>query len=128
MSEVTLKIGDTSVLDITIYQDEEPLDLTEYIVLFTVKKPFFGAIGLNNPKDEEAAITKNTEASCGGIEKYGIGGIRVVLGSLDTKELADGVYDYDIQISKPGSQDSVITVDSGQITFTKEITRRNAPL
>lgn len=128
MSEITLTIGDTSVLDITIYQDENPMDLTGYDILFTVKKPFYGAIGLNSPKDEEAAITKSTQTSCGGIETYGVGGIRVVMGSLDTKDLVDGIYDYDIQLSKPGDQDSIITVDSGNITFTKEITRRNAPL
>jgi len=128
MSNVTIKIGDTSVLDVTIYQNEQPLDLTDYIVLFTVKKPFFGAIGINNPKDEEAAIRKNTETSCGGIEKYGVGGIRIVLGSLDTKHLVDGDYEYDIQLSMPGEMDSIITVDSGTITLTKEITRRHGPL
>jgi hypothetical protein len=127
MSELTLQIGDTSVLDVSIYENDNLLDLTEFTVLFTVKKPFYGAVGLNNPEDEQAVITKNTEQR-GGMEKYGFGNVRIVIASLDTKNIPDGVYDYDLQISKPGQEDLVITVDSGQITFLKEVTRRHAAL
>lgn len=128
MSEINLIIGDTSVLDVDIYRDDELLDLSDYIVFFTVKKPFFGSIGINNPDDTEAVIAKNSETDCGGIERYGIGKIRIALSSLDTKDIVDGIYEYDIQITKAGNDDTVITVDSGNITFNKEITRRNAPL
>lgn len=129
MSEINLTIGDTSVLDVTVYRNDEPLDLKDYLVLFTVKKPFFGSIGANNPDDTKAVLTKNSDIdSSGGIEKYGTGSIRIILGSLDTKNIIDGAYDYDLQISKPGEQDTVITVDSGTINFSKEITTRNAPL
>lgn len=127
MSEIQVQIGDTSVLDVNIYKDDDLLDINEYVVLFTVKKPFYGSIGLNNPEDTGAVITKNTEQG-GGIEKYGFGKVRIVLASLDTKNIPDGTYDYDLQISKPGEIDAVITVDSGTITFTKEITRRHAAL
>jgi hypothetical protein len=97
------------------------------LVLFTVKKPFFGVIGTNNPDDTKAVITKNSEES-GGIEKYGTGNVRITIGSNDTKDLPDGSYEYDLQISLPGEQDTVITVDSGNIIFSKEITRRTVPL
>lgn len=127
MAELTLQIGDTSVLDVEIYKDDNLLNLKDFVVLFTVKKPFHGSIGLNNPDDTQAVITKNTEQK-GGMEKLSLGNIRIVLASLDTKDLPDGTYEYDIQISKPGDIDAVITVDSGTIAFTKEITRRHAAL
>jgi len=127
MAEVTLRIGDTSVLDVSIYRDDELLDVMGYMVLFTVKKPFFGATLGNVPDDTKAAITKNSEVD-GGIQKFGLGSVKIILNSSDTKDLVDGTYDYDLQISKPGEEDVVITVDSGKITFTKEITRRTAPL
>tara|TARA_Y100000361_G_scaffold61687_1_gene54139 strand:+ start:1034 stop:1417 length:384 start_codon:yes stop_codon:yes gene_type:complete len=127
MSEVKLTIGDTSVLDVSVYKDDALMDLTNYLVLFTVKRPFYGAIGANNPDDTKAVITKNSEAS-GGIEKYGNGKVRITLGSDDTKDMVDGSYDYDLQVSLPGEQDTVITVDSGTILFSKEITRRTVPL
>jgi hypothetical protein len=127
MAEVTLKIGDTSVLDISIYRDDELLNLIGYMVLFTVKKPFFGATVGNNPDDTKAAITKNSEVD-GGIEKYGLGNVKIILNSSDTKHLVDGTYEYDLQITKPGEEDLVITVDSGTLILTKEITRRTAPL
>lgn len=129
MSEINLTIGDTSVLDVTVYRNDETLDLKDYLILFTVKKPFFGSIGTSNPDDAQAVLTKNSDIdSPGGIEKYGTGNVRIILGSLDTKNIIDGAYDYDLQISKPGEQDTVITVDSGTINFSKEITTRNAPL
>lgn len=127
MSDIKLTIGDTSVLDISVYKDDNLLDLTSYLVLFTVKKPFFGIIGGSNPDDTTAVIAKNSEVS-GGITKYGTGGVRVTIDSNDTKGLADGSYEYDLQISLPGEQDTVITVDSGNIEFSKEITRRTVPL
>lgn len=127
MAEVTLRIGDTSVLDVSIYRDDELLDVMGYMVLFTVKKPFFGSTLGNAPDDTKAAITKNSEVD-GGIQKFGLGSVKIILNSSDTKDLVDGTYDYDLQISKPGEEDVVITVDSGTITFTKEITRRTAPL
>ena len=37
MSDIKLTIGDTSVLDISVYKDDNLLDLTNYLVLFTVK-------------------------------------------------------------------------------------------
>jgi hypothetical protein len=127
MSELNLKIGDTSVLDVEIYKDDNLLDVSEYLVLFTIKKPFFGSVGLNDPDDTHSVVTKNSHYR-GGIEKISFGNVRVVLASLDTKDIPDGVYDYDLQLSKPGEEDAVITVDSGTITFSKEITRRHAAL
>jgi|TARA_B110000483_G_C18141121_1_gene521503 hypothetical protein len=126
MSEIILRIGDTSILDVSIYKDELLLDLTEYLVLFTIKKPFTGYIGLNPTQDTEAVIVKNSEPD-GGIEKYATGKTRISLSSADTKALPDGQYDYDIQISKPDTVDTVITVDSGNISFSKEVTNRIAP-
>ena len=72
MSEIILRVGDTSVLDFTIKKDEQPLDLKDFLVLFTVKKPFFGSVGINNPNDNQAIIAKNSDIDKdGGIEKYG---------------------------------------------------------
>ena len=127
MSELNLKIGDTSVLDVEIYKDDNLLDVSEYLVLFTIKKPFFGSVGLNDPDDSHSVVAKNSHYR-GGIEKISFGSVRVVLASLDTKDIPDGAYDYDLQLSKPGEEDAVITVDSGTITFSKEITRRHAAL
>jgi hypothetical protein len=127
MSEINLTIGDTSVLDVNIYKDEVLVDLSAYLVLFTVKKPFYGVVLDNNPNDADAIITKNSETD-GGIEKRGSGNVRITIGSEDTKGLADGSYEYDLQISQPGPQDTVITVDSGVVKFSKEITRRTVAL
>lgn len=129
MSEINLIAGDSSVLDFTIYKDEQPLDLKDFLVLFTVKKPFERYTNLHTLDDEKAIIVKNSDVNLeGGIEKYGTGNIKVIIGSQDSKNILDGTYDYDIQISKPGTQDTVITVISGQINFSKEITRRTTPL
>jgi hypothetical protein len=127
MSEIILRVGDTSILDVSIYKDESLLDLSEYLVLFTIKKPFAGYTALNPSQDSKAAIVKNSEPD-GGIEKYATGKIRVNLSSTDTKTLPDGEYDYDIQISNPDTVDTVITVDSGNISFSKEVTNRIAPI
>lgn len=123
MSEIVLRVGDTSMLDVDIYKDDSLLDLSEYLVLFTIKKPFFGKIGLNATNDESAVITKNSNPD-GGIEKHSIGKIKIQLSSIDTKGIADGEYDYDLQISKPNVADTIITVDSGIISFSKEVTNR----
>lgn len=127
MSEIVLRVGDTSILDVDIYKDDSLLDLSEYLVLFTIKKPFAGHIGLNPTEDEKAVIAKNSDTD-GGIEKYAVGKIKINLSSVDTKNIPDGQYDYDLQISKPNTVDTVITVDSGTLSFSKEITNRIASL
>lgn len=126
MSEINLTVGDTSVLDINIYKDNNLLDLSSYLIFFTVKKPFSGAIGAVNADDEKAVIAKSSELR--GIEKYGLGNIRITIDSDDTKNLPDGSYEYDLQILLPGDQDTVITVDAGNIVLSKEITNRTASL
>jgi hypothetical protein len=123
MSEIVLRVGDTSMLDVDIYKDDSLLDLSDYLVLFTIKKPFYGNIGLNPSNDENAVITKNSNPS-GGIEKHSVGKVKIQLSSMDTKDIADGEYDYDLQISKPDVVDTIITVDSGTISFSKEVTNR----
>lgn len=127
MSEIILRVGDTSILDVSIYQDDGLLDLTEYLVLFTIKKPFMGNVALNPTEDAQAVIVKNSDTD-GGIEKYALGKIKISLSSIDTKNIADGQYDYDLQISKPNTIDTVITVDSGNLSFSKEVTNRIASL
>lgn len=122
MSEINLTVGDTSVLDVSIYKDNDLLDLTDYLVFFTVKKPFSGAIGIVDADDQRAALAKSSESQ--GIEKYGLGNVRITISSEDTKSLPDGSYEYDLQILLPGAQDTVITVDAGNIVFSKEITNR----
>ena len=79
--------------------------------------------------DTSAIVTKNSDLD-GGIEKVSDtkGLIRISLSSYDSKSILDGEYLYDIQISKAGTVDTVITVDSGTITFNKEITTRIAAL
>jgi len=126
MSNITATIGDTSVLDVKIYKDEELLDLSDYLVLFTVKKPFTGFTATHDNSDLEAVITKNSDPdSIGGIQKYGLGNVKIIIGSGDTRSIVDGDYYYDIQISQSTStQDVVITVISGTITFEKQITSR----
>ena len=127
MSEIILRVGDTSILDVSIYQDDGLLDLTEYLVLFTIKKPFVGNVALNPTEDAQAVIVKNSDTD-GGIKKYALGKIKISLSSIDTKNIADGQYDYDLQISKPNTIDTVITVDSGNLSFSKEVTNRIASL
>jgi hypothetical protein len=122
MSEINLTVGDTSILDVSIYKDNNLLDLSEYLVFFTVKKPFSGAIGIVDADDQKAALAKSSESR--GIEKYGLGNVRITISSEDTKSLPDGSYEYDLQILLPGAQDTVVTVDAGYIVFSKEITNR----
>jgi len=129
MSEtgLTLIVGDSSVMDVSIYNDDELLDLTEYLILFTVKKPFFGAIGLNPNEDSSAVLVKNSETD-GGIVKYSLGSIKINISSTESSRIIDGEYDYDLQISLPSNPDTIITVNSGKINFSKQITSRAGPL
>tara|TARA_B100002019_G_scaffold88104_1_gene76310 strand:- start:5113 stop:5502 length:390 start_codon:yes stop_codon:yes gene_type:complete len=129
MANVQLRIGDTAVLEVYIYKNDELMDLDEFLVLFTVKAPFEGAAAVSAYDDTSAIVTKNSDLD-GGIEKVSDtkGLIRISLSSYDSKSILDGEYLYDIQISKAGTVDTVITVDSGTITFNKEITTRIAAL
>lgn len=129
MANIQLRIGDTAVLEVYIYKNDELMDLDEFLVLFTVKAPFEGAAAVSAYDDTSAIVTKNSDLD-GGIEKVSDtkGLIRISLSSYDSKSILDGEYLYDIQISKAGTVDTVITVDSGTITFNKEITTRIAAL
>jgi len=129
MADISLRIGDTAVLEVSIYKNEQLLDLNDFLVLFTVKSAFHGAAGVPAKDDKDAVITKHSELD-GGIEKVSgsTGLVRINIDSLDSKEILDGEYLYDVQISKISTADTVITVDSGTITFQREITTRVAPL
>ncbi len=129
MANVNLRIGDTAVLEAIIKKNDSPMDISEFLVLFTVKTPFEGAAAISAYDDTSAIITKNSDLD-GGIEKVSgdTGKIRISISSYDSKNILDGEYLYDIQISKAGTVDTVITVDNGTITFNKEITTRIAAL
>lgn len=129
MADVKLRIGDTAVLEVSIYKNNQLMDLKDFLVLFTVKTPFEGASAVSAYDDTSAIITKNSDLD-GGIEKVAnqTGLCRISISSYDSKNILDGEYLYDIQVSKAGTVDTVITVDSGTITFNKEITTRIAAL
>ncbi len=129
MANINLRIGDTAVLEVLIKKNDTPLDVSDFLILFTVKKPFSGAAAISSYDDTNAIISKNSDLD-GGIDKVSgsTGVARISITSYDSKKILDGEYLYDIQISKAGTVDTVITVDSGTITFNKEVTTRIAAL
>ena len=68
MANVNLRIGDTAVLEAIIKKNDSPMDISEFLVLFTVKTPFEGAAAISAYDDTSAIITKNSDLD-GGIEK-----------------------------------------------------------
>lgn len=129
MANIDLRIGDTAVLEASIKKNDTAMDVSNFLILFTVKAPFEGAAAVSSYDDTSAIITKNSDLD-GGIEKVSgtIGKVRISISSYDSKNILDGEYLYDIQVSKAGTVDTVITVDTGTITFNKEITTRIAAL
>lgn len=122
-SDISSYVGDTTVLEVKIYKNSELLDLTEYLVLFTVKQPFVGSINSPSGSDGAAVIKKNSDTD-GGISKISTGLVRVTINATDTNSLLAGQYLYDVQISKQGTPTTVFTVISGNITFSNQITSR----
>ena len=100
-SDINTYVGDTTVLEVKIYKNDELLDLSDYLVLFTVKQSFIGAI--STPSGSDATATIN---------------------SSDTDGLLAGEYLYDVQISKQGNPTTVFTVISGKINLKSQITSR----
>ena len=82
------------------------------------------------PSAGAETLQKWTFEVYGGIEKDPdtTGLVRISISSYDSKNILDGEYLYDVQISKAGTVDTVITVDTGTITFNREITTRIAAL
>ena len=127
MSDFNLRLGDYAALEMSVYREGELYDPKDFLILFTIKKPFTGYTSLNPKADTEAIITKNSESSggTGGIDNLGGGKIRVNFFTSDFNNVLEGVYDYDLQISQSANpQDTVITILSGQVTIQKEITTR----
>jgi len=122
-SDINTYVGDTTVLEVKIYKNDELLDLSDYLVLFTVKQSFIGAISTPAGSDATATLKKNSEAS-GGIEKISNGIARITINSSDTDGLLAGEYLYDVQISKQGNPTTVFTVISGKINLKSQITSR----
>ena len=124
MTDVSIKSGDYTALLFTILNNNVELDVSQFLILFTVKKPFTGSVNLNPLKDELAVLRKNSKDATL-IEKLGGGKIRVHIYPSDFKTIIDGDYDYDLQISQESNPENTITtVLSGTVSVTKEITRR----
>ena len=122
-SDISTYVGDTTVLEVKIYKNDELLDLSDYLVLFTVKQSFIGAISTPSGSDSTAQLKKNSESS-GGIEKISNGVVRITIDSSDTDSLLAGQYLYDVQISKQGNPTTVFTVISGKMNLNSQITSR----
>jgi len=122
-SDINTYVGDTTVLEVKIYKNDVLLDLSDYLVLFTIKQSFVGAISVPSGSDSSATLRKNSEAS-GGIEKVSSGLVRITINSSDTDGLLAGKYLYDVQISKQGSPTTVFTVISGTVNLNSQVTSR----
>lgn len=128
MANVSIKSGDYTALVFTILKNGVELDVGDFLILFTMKKPFIGSTNLNPMKDELAVLRKNSNDNTL-IEKLGGGKIRVHIYPSDFNTIIDGVYDYDLQISQESNPENTITtVLSGTVSVTKEITRRTKVL
>ena len=68
------------------------MDISEFLVLFTVKTPFEGAAAISAYDDTSAIITKNSDLD-GGIEKVSgdTGKIRISISSYDSKNILDNL-------------------------------------
>jgi hypothetical protein len=113
----TLYRGDTHILDMSVSQAGEAVNLTGYTITFTAKKDI---------KDADAAPTTIQKTLGSGIVVLDAptGKIRITLNSADTATFPDVVTTYvaDVQIKKDGI---TTTVASGTITITPDVTRTN---
>jgi hypothetical protein len=128
MADVSIKSGDYTALDFTILKNGVEFDVSGFLVLFTAKKSFVGAVSLNPNEDNLAVLTKNSD-SPESIERLGGAKVRVHIYPSDFAKILDGSYDYDLQISQVSNPENTITtVISGSLSVTKEITKRAGAL
>jgi hypothetical protein len=126
MADFTITIGDVASFEVDIQDCGNPINSSDYLIFFTVKKPFYGAVNLTPESDDLAVIRKNNQAN-GGITNLEGGKVRITLLSADTHNLLDGVYDYDIQLARIIASNEVHTINSGTIEFSSQITSRISP-
>lgn len=126
MSDFNITVGDASSFEVEIKDCDQPINTNDYLIFFTIKKPFYGSVNLAPDDDSLAVIRKNNKKD-GGIVNLPDGKIRITIQSAESKQILDGEYVYDVQVARIVATDEVFTVVSGKITFEKEITSRISP-
>ena len=126
MSDFNITVGDSSSFEVEIKDCNGPINANEHLIFFTIKKPFHGSINLPPDEDSLAIIKKNNKED-GGITNLPDGKIRITIQSAESKDILDGIYQYDVQVARIVATDEVFTVVSGTITFEKQITSRIKP-
>jgi hypothetical protein len=123
MSDFNITVGDASSFEVEIKDCDQPINTNEYLIFFTIKKPFYGAVNLA-PEDDEMSVIKKNNKEGGGITNLPDGKIRITILSSESQYILDGDYVYDVQVARISATDEVFTVVSGTITFDKQITSR----
>lgn len=121
MNDFEAILGDVIILELSIDNNGAQINSEDYLILFTVKKPFHGNIQSTSNEYKDIVIQKNNSDN-GGITAQSNGKLHVVIDHNDTQDLLDGQYDYDVQIARKDAKEQPCTVIKGKITFNPQIT------
>ena len=112
MAELTIYRGDSKTYALNFTDGTNPIDITGYIIFFTVKNKSDDA-----DNDDSALITKTITVHTDPTE----GQTQVVLDSTDTT-IAIGKYNYDFQFKTDSG--AVSTIEKGTYKILDDITKR----
>lgn len=104
--------GDTHTIPLKFTQDGANVNITDWIIFFTIKK---NADNTDENADLKKDITTHANPTQGETE--------ILLTSSETEKLC-GTYDFDIQYKD--ESDNIKTVIKGKIAFDKDVTRRTS--
>jgi hypothetical protein len=121
MNDFEAILGDVIILELSIDNNGTQINSEDYLILFTVKKPFQGNVPSTSNEYKDIVIQKNNSAN-GGIAGQSNGKLHVVIDHADTQDLLDGQYDYDVQVARQDAKEQPCTVIKGKITFNPQIT------
>lgn len=119
-SNLTLYRGDAASFDVTLTLGGSPVNLTDYIAFFTVKKK------LTDP-DSAAVIRKNSDSppagSVGGITVTDAAGGAMTIALLhdDTKNLLSGTYYYGVNAVNKADKSLVYTLLEGSFIVSLDV-------
>ncbi len=117
---LTIYRGDAASFDVVLTLDDSPINLTDYLAFFTVKKK------MTDP-DSSAVVRKNSDTapsgSSGGINvtDAAAGKMTIALLHDDTKTLLGGSYYYGINVVNRADAALVYTLMEGNFVVNLDI-------
>jgi len=117
MTRLTIYRGDTRTYNL-IFTDSngDAVDITDWIVFFTVKKK---SVYVSANNDDNFIIKKTVSVHTDPT----LGKSQVVVSSIDSNVTPD-VYHFDVQVKD--NQDNIYTIDDGDFVIKADVTRRTS--